>query len=173
VQQSSRPITKADVKEGAEGIGPLAGDDVSAMYELEGGVKAYFASRRNAAGGRFGLQILGSKGAIDLVTGSLPAAHLLPDPMWSPGRSGKSWIPISSAGVGEPEPLKWGSGQAEGNIAACLDLIAAIEEDRLPECSMYEGRTTVEMIAAVFESQRQGKPVAIPLATRKNPLTLL
>jgi hypothetical protein len=38
---------------------------------------------------------------------------------------------------------------------------------------MYEARTTIEMIAAVFESQRLGKPVEIPLATRKNPLTLL
>jgi predicted dehydrogenase len=173
VTERGLPIRKQDVKEGAEGIGPLAGDSVSAMYQLEDGVTAYFASRRNTAGGRFGLQILGSKGAIDLVTGSLPAANLLPDPQWSPGRSGKNWIPISSAGAGEPEPLKWGSGQTEGNIAACLDLIAAIEEDRQPECSMYEARTTIEMIAAVFESQRLGKPVEIPLATRKNPLTLL
>jgi hypothetical protein len=38
---------------------------------------------------------------------------------------------------------------------------------------MYEARMTVEMIAAVFESQRQGRPVPIPLKTRVNPLTLL
>lgn len=172
VKQDGHPITAKDVKEGNEGIGPLAGDDVSAMYELEGGVTAYFGSRRNTAGGRFGLRILGSKGVVDVVTGYLPAASFLPDPSWSPGRSGKDWIPISSAGVGEPEPLTDGSHDA-GNVAACRDLMAAIEEDRQPECSMYEGRTTIEMIAAVFESQRQGKPVAMPLQTRKNPLTLL
>ena len=172
VKQDGHPITAKDVKEGNEGIGPLAGDDVSAMYQLDGGPTAYFGSRRNTAGGRFGLRILGTKGAVDVVTGYLPATFFLPDPSWSPGRSGKDWIPISSAGVGEPEPLADGSHDA-GNLAACRDLIAAIEEDRQPECSMYEGRTTIEMIAAVFESQRQGRPVAIPLETRKNPLTLL
>jgi hypothetical protein len=31
----------------------------------------------------------------------------------------------------------------------------------------------VEMIAAVFESHRQGMPVAMPLENRKNPLSLL
>ena len=49
----------------------------------------------------------------------------------------------------------------------------AIEEDRQPEASVYEGRVTVSMITAVFESQRLGRPVSFPLETRVNPLTLL
>ena len=36
-----------------------------------------------------------------------------------------------------------------------------------------EGRTTIEMIAAVFESHRQNARVELPLKNRKNPLTLL
>jgi len=52
-------------------------------------------------------------------------------------------------------------------------LLKAIQEDRQPEASVYEGRMTVEMIAAVFESQRTGCPVTFPLKTRENPLTLL
>ena len=36
-----------------------------------------------------------------------------------------------------------------------------------------EGRTTIEMICAVFESQRTGGPVQWPLKTRVNPLSLL
>ena len=55
---------------------------------------------------------------------------------------------------------------------ACRDLLAAIEEDRQPEASIYEGRTTVEMTAAVFESQRLGQMVSLPLRTAK-PLTNL
>ncbi|MEQ8789095.1 MAG: Gfo/Idh/MocA family oxidoreductase [Pirellulaceae bacterium] len=172
VQQDGRPLNKQDVAEGAEGIGPLAGDTVHAMYQLDDGVMASFDSCRDTAGGRFGMQILGSKGMLDLTTGFLPPVNYLGDPSWSPGRSGKKWIPVSSAGIGEPEPLD-ASGHTAGNLAACRDLIAAIEEDRLPECSMYEARTTVEMIAAVFESQRQGRPVAVPLKNRENPLTLL
>jgi predicted dehydrogenase len=169
IQQNGHPATPKDVQPGNEGIGPLVGDAVSAMYQLENGVTAYFGSRRNTAGGRFGLQIFGSKGVIEIVTGHLPAAYFLPDPMWSPGRSGANWQPISSAGVGQPEPLKDG-GLHGGNILACQDLMAAIEEDRQPECSAYEARMTIEMIAAVFESHRLGQPVAIPLANRRNPL---
>ena len=60
-----------------------------------------------------------------------------------------------------------------GNILAVKDLLEAIEEDRHPECSMYEGRTTIEMISAVFESHRANAPVKIPLENRKNPLAML
>jgi hypothetical protein len=39
---------------------------------------------------------------------------------------------------------------------------------------MYDARWTVEMIAGVFESHRQGgTTVALPLESRANPLTLL
>lgn len=175
VLAGDKPITKEDVKPGNEGIGPLAGDTVNAMYGLDDSVTAYFGSQRGAAAGggsRFGLQICGSEGVIEILTGYLPPAYYLPDPMWSPGRSGKRWLPISSAGVNEPEPLGPDSLHA-GNVAAVRDLIAAIEEDRYPECNVFEGRTTIEMIAAVFESQRQGAPVKLPLENRENPLEKL
>jgi len=170
-----RPVTKEDVFDGPEGIGPLAGDNVAAMYELPEGVAGYFNSVRNAGPGgtgRFGLRIYGSKGCIDVLTGHLPPMHFLPDPLWSPGRSGKHWIPISSAGPGEVEPLK-DEGLHGGNVLAVKDLIAAIEEDRQPECNMYEARWTIEMIAGVFASHGQGGPVKLPLANRENPLTQL
>ena len=172
VQDKNEPVTGDDVVEGPEGIGPLAGDNIAAVYGMDEGVTGYFGSHRNTPGGRFALQIMGSRGIIEIVTGFLPQVSLLEDPSWSPGRSGKKWIPVSSAGPGKEEPIKDPPAHA-GNIAACLDLLLAIREDRQPECSMYEGRTTVEMIAAVFESHRQGTPVAMPLENRKNPLSLL
>lgn len=157
---------------GAEGIGPLAGDHVQAMYGLPDGVTGYFGSRRHCAGGRFGVQVFGSEGVLEILTGHLPDVHFLPDPHWSPGRSEADWLPVTSAGVDQPEPLTDG-GLHGGNLLACADLLAAIEEDREPECNMYEARDTVEMIAAVFESQRLGTPVAMPLTQRQNPLELL
>jgi hypothetical protein len=46
--------------------------------------------------------------------------------------------------------------------------------NRSPLCSAADGRTTIEMISAVFESHRlQGHRVTFPLETRVNPLTLL
>ncbi len=175
VEQNGRPIRPEDVKPGAEGIGPLAGDAVHAMYRLAGGATAYFDSTRNAAGRplRFGFQIFGSKGIIQSFdTGHLPEMYYLPDSSWSPGRTGKQWVPVSSAGVDRPEPLK-NLKLHGGNILAVKDLIKAVEEDRQPRSSIYEARTATEMIVAVFESQRVGGPVKLPLANRRNPLTML
>ena len=172
VWQDGQLVTKQHVRAGNEGIGSLAGDTIHALYQLDNGVAAYFGSRRQAAGDRFGVQIFGSEGVIEILTGHLPSAQILQDPAWSPGRSGKAWVPISSAGLGQPEPLRDG-GLHGGNVLACLDLIAAIEEDRLPECNLYEARMTIEMISAVFESHRLGGPAQFPLRHRGNPLDLL
>ncbi len=108
VTQDHRPVRAADAVPGNEGLGPLAGDAVQAVFGFADGVSGTFGSQR-AAGpggtGRFGLQIVGTQGEIELLTGYLPEAFLLQDPLWSPGRSGKSWIPISSTGPGAPNRL--------------------------------------------------------------------
>lgn len=175
VLQGGRPIRKEDVKEGAEGIGPLAGDEVHATYRLASGATASFDSVRKAGGGeptRFGVQIFGSKGIIEIYPGYPGDVCFLPDPSWSPGRTGRKWLPVTSAGVDKPEPLKDG-GLHAGNVAAVKDLIAAIEGGREPECNIREVRTATEMIVAVFESHRLGRPVSVPLENRRNPLTML
>ena len=169
-----RPITKNDVIDGNEGLGPLAGDAVTAVYQFDKGVTGYFGSHRAQEGrpSRFGLTIYGSKGVLEYLTGYLPVVNFLPDPSWSPGRSGAKWQKVSSAGIGKPEPIK-PVGIPAGNVAALKDLIASIEKDRQPLCNVYEGRTIVEMIMAAFESQRVGGPVKVPLENRKHPLTML
>jgi predicted dehydrogenase len=175
VYQDGHPVTAADVHEGPEGIGPLAGDSVHAMYRLESGLTAYFDSTRNGGGSptRFGLQIFGSKGIVQMFnTGHIPDIYYLPDSSWSPGRSGAEWVPVTSAGVGQPEPLP-NTGLHGGNILAVRDLIASLEEDRQPLTSIYAARTATEMIVAPFESHRLGKRVEFPLSSRKNPLTIL
>ena len=175
VYQGRNPIAKEHVSEGKEGIGLLAGDRLSAMYRMENGTQAFFASHRSMRGNpsRFGLTILGSKGAIQLYDVSyLPKAYWLNDSSWSPGRTGKEWVPISSAGPEKEEPIDDGSQHA-ANVRACTELIRSAEENVQPETSIYDGRTTTEMVAAVFESHRLGKTVPLPLESRENPLALL
>lgn len=174
VTREGRAVTREDVIEGNEGIGPLAGDAVRAMYAMEGGATAYFASHRQAAGrpSRFGLQIFGTGGVVEILTGHLPSVKYLPDPSWSPGRSGVAWQDVSSQGIGSPETLTDG-GLHAGNVLAVRDLLSAIEEHREPLGNMYEARGATEMIVAVFESHRQGRPVALPLENRANPLAML
>jgi len=138
--------------------------------EPGGGSTAYFASRRNAGQGkRFALQIYGSGGILEITTGYLPSMKYLADPAWSPGRGGVQWQDVSSAGIGQPEPLKDG-GLHAGNVLAVKDLLTAIEENREPQSGVYEARGATEMIVAAFESQRTGGPVSLPLKNRENPL---
>ena len=115
---------------------------------------------------------MGAKGIIEILTGYMPAVSILQDSSWVPARSGKKWLPVSSAGINKPEPFK-GDSRLEGNLVACRDLIQAIRDDRRPECDMYQGRLVVEMINSVFDSHRSGGPVNFPLKTRSNALGLL
>lgn len=167
-------VTKADVVAGAEGIGPLAGDNVQSRYLFPSGAVGHFGSRKGMAGSptRFAIQVFGSKGIIEMESGYLTKGHILRDSSWSPGRTGKSWEPITSAGIGKPEPRKDGSYEG-GHIAAINDLIDSIKQDRPTKCSADDCRSIIEMIAAVFESHRVGGTVNLPLQTRVNPLTLL
>ena len=174
VMQGGEPVAKRHVFEGNEGIGPLAGDAVRAMYGMADGSTAYFSSHKNAKGkpSRFALQIFGSRGIIEILEGTLPPVRYLGDPSWSPGRSGAKWQNVSSAGIDQPEPLSGPEYEAR-HLLAIRDLLQAIETDRQPRCNAYEARGATEMIVAVFESHRVRRPVTLPLETRQNPLTML
>ena len=174
ILQGGQPATKGNIREGGEGMGPILGDNLHATYGFDKGIVGSFGSHkaRDGAGARFGLEIYGTKGVVQLTTGSLPPVYFLDDPSWFPGHSGKPWQEITSNGLGKPETLK-DNGLGLGNIWIAKDLIAAIEEDRQPLGSMYDGRAALEMILAVYESWRAIGPVDLPLKNRRHPLTML
>jgi predicted dehydrogenase len=171
VYSGGKPITPDDVKPGNEGLGPLAGDALHARYAFANGVIGDIASVRGKGGNpsRFGLQLYGSKGVIEILTGYLEPAWILQDAGWSPGRSNAKWVPITSQGIGKEETLT-GRGLHGGNVAAVHDLLAAIKDDRQPLCSMYDGRGSIEMILGVYASHKAGGPVKLPLVQRTHPL---
>lgn len=176
VKQDGRLVARADVKEGDEGIGPLAGNEVHARFEFADGLMFYFDSIKDAgvreAG--FGLQIIGTKGVIDFRADKEPLVHLLPGSPFQPVAQPRQWVPISSGGVGKPEPVADLARLLSSHELAGRDLMASIEQNRPPLCDAVQGRQTVEMISAVFESHRLGgQRVEFPLKTRVNPLTLL
>jgi predicted dehydrogenase len=176
VLQAGKPITRADVKDGAEGIGLLAGNEVHARFDMERGFPAYFDSIANAGdrAAGFGLQLVGTKGIIDLRVDQDPVAHFLAGNPFRPVKDTRAWQPISTAGLGQPEPKTDEVKGVMAHLVGGRDLLAAIRENRPPLCSARDGRTTVEMIAAVFESHRQnGQRVTLPLADRGNPLARL
>ncbi|MCY3006707.1 MAG: Gfo/Idh/MocA family oxidoreductase [Planctomycetota bacterium] len=174
ISHQGQPIRKEHVVDGNEGLGPLAGDDVQALYTFPNGIRGSFGSRKSMAANpsRFALQVFGSKGVLEIESGYLAPAYILQDGSWSPGRSGKKWEKVTSAGIGLEEPIKEGTYEA-GHLAAIGDLMLAIENQREPKCSLRDALGITEMILATFESQRAGQEIALPLESRIHPLTLL
>jgi predicted dehydrogenase len=174
LDRDGKSVEKKDVKAGNEGLGPLAGNRVEAQYRFPSGVVGYFSSRAKAGGNpsRFGMRVYGSKGIIDLPMGYGLPATLLKDPGWGTADSRAKWQKVTSQGIDKPETQP-GTGYEAGNPAVIRDLIDAIRKDRAPICGLVEAREVVEMILACFESHRMKKPVDLPLANRKHPLTML
>lgn len=174
ITHKSERIRASHVVDGNEGLGLLAGDHLQAHYRFENGIEGSFASRKGVAANpsRFALQVFGSNGLIEIESGYLAPAFILRDGSWSPGRSGKSWEKITSAGISKPEPRTDGNYEG-GHLAAIEDLLEAIEQDRAPKCGLLDAIAITEMIMATFESERLSKSVDLPLVTREHPLSLL
>jgi len=176
LRQDGLHVTAEHVRDGNEALGPIAGNEVHARYELSGGLVAYFDSIADdgTASEGFGLRIVGSEGMIDIKCDQFPIAHLIPGNPWRKPTDWARWIEISSAGVGKPEPISDLKQTLSGHILPIRDLLLAIGTERQPLCSIDEGAMTVEMICAAFASHRAGGSVVdIPLESRGNELTKL
>ncbi len=161
-----RPATKADVRPGDEGVGLIVGDEVHARYETKSGIPLYFDSKKGtpAKGTPFGARLIGTKGVISLQIDEEPLAIL--------ERDGQK-TPITTAGIGKPEPIKDVKLVNGGHHGAVRDLVAAIADKREPLCGPEAGLETVELTLGVFASfAAGGKKVSLPLADRHHPFPL-
>ncbi|NUN96608.1 MAG: Gfo/Idh/MocA family oxidoreductase [Candidatus Omnitrophica bacterium] len=165
---------KEDIVEGPEGIGPLLGDTVQAVYGMPGGVTAHFHSVRNAGlkASRFGIRIHGAEGVVEMEMGAMPKVRVLRNPRWSTANGEGKWDEVSSGGIGVSEPLTDPLVTTYNGLAV-KNFLEAIQTGGQPQANMYEARNTIEMIAAVFESHRLGARVSLPLENRSNPLELM
>jgi len=167
--QHDRPATRDDLRPGDEGVGLVAGNQLHARYEMSSGIPAYFDSIRDRVDpdANFGLQLIGAKGLIQLRIDAEPLAHLVPGNPFRPTADPRPWIPITSAGIGQPEPVADMKTQVEQHRCAARDLLAAITEQRAPLSSDTDGRAIVEMIHAALASHVQnGARVTLPLKGR-------
>ncbi|MGA0029804.1 MAG: Gfo/Idh/MocA family protein [Opitutales bacterium] len=159
-----RPATRADIRPGDEGVGPIVGDEIHARYETKSGIPLYFDSKKGTwtKGTPFGARLIGTKGVLSLQIDEEPVAIL--------ERDGKK-TPITTGGIGQPEPIKDIKLVNGGHHGAIRDLLAAIAERREPLCGPEAGRETVELTLAVFASfAAGGAKVTLPLAERGHPL---
>lgn len=164
--KQGRPVTGKDVVEGAEGLGPLAADEVHARWRMKNGITATYTTFVNDGSNKKGYaaHLMGTKGMISIHIDRDPVAWLSPGNPFDPASRLQPRIPITTAGLGKAENNPELVAKVHNHVLAVEDLIASVDQNRDPLCDGHQGAMTVEMICAVFESQRQGgREVAIPL----------
>ncbi|MBC8232259.1 Gfo/Idh/MocA family oxidoreductase [bacterium] len=170
---NGRPVTKADAVDGPEEMGLIAGDHIHALYGLKNGVTATFESRRNQSdsGGRFGLQILGSKGIMSVYNGS-QQIRIYEAPFWRLDYDDASVRDVTAEAIESLAPDKRPTIdlQMAANVAIVRDVLKACEEGREPINSGCDGRWALEMIHGVYASHLSSKSVVLPLTNREHPL---
>ncbi len=168
VTQDGRDVTVEDRRAATEPLGPIAGDTIHASYAFAKGVQGHFASQKTSPGGRYQLWLYGSKGVVMMPIGQDPQILHLPDPSWSPGKSGARWQPLPDApSNADPSGL---TGQAASNKRIVEDLIRAAETGQPSVVGGQEGRGALEMILAVYASHLSGGRATFPLKDRRHPL---
>ncbi len=170
VTQDGEELAPAHTRRPTEPVGPVAGNQIAAMFAFAGGRHGYLASKacEETHPLRFGTFLYGSRGVIFLPNAIYPEGqpYLLRSAAWFPDelhRWEKIEPKVDLSSVREDSALL-------ANAFMVRDLIDAIERDRKPLCSEEDGRWTIEMILGVYQSQKAGRPVRFPLAQRRHPL---
>ena len=167
VTAKGKPITKADIHKGREPM-LVAGDTVRARFDFPKGIVATWQSI--AAPGdwnlpprgaeRWGFHIFGTKRILAYYSGSQPLFY--DSPFLGHKTVTSDWKPL-------PEP-KDSSHVPPHQTHLARDLIHAMETGEKPLCNGDDGKWTIEMVSAVYESQRSASIVTFPLKNRRNPL---
>ena len=171
VTQGGREVRRSDVRQASEPIGPVAGDQVAAMFAFDNGVHGYFGSKASDRTDpkRFGYFFYGSAGVIYMPNGLDTQPYILRTPAWIPDEKHR-WEKIEAPPDSADRSFD-GRGLADARMVR--DLLEAIEQKRDPVCSARDGRWTVEMALGVYQSQNNGARVEFPLRDRRHPLAVL
>lgn len=172
IMQGGREIEPADVRQGNEGIGPIAGDRLSAYYAFKNGVCAHFESQPGdvEAGVNsrwFGFEAHGTEGIIALRNSPNGEMYIYRHGMFIP--DGK--VPWERIVLDEWEAIPTDQRTHHSNLLIVRELLQAIEEDRdvVQASSGKDALAALEMIMAVHESQCTKGRVTFPLVNRENP----
>ncbi|MCD8535961.1 MAG: gfo/Idh/MocA family oxidoreductase, partial [Verrucomicrobia bacterium] len=100
-----RPVQLGDLKEGNEGLGLMAGDELQACYRMSRGFWAKFDSRVNdkTAGLGFMLEIVCSSASIRIYPDRNPVVYIRRGNPYQFEGSDSKWVPWTTAGIGEVE----------------------------------------------------------------------
>ena len=164
VTAGDREAVRTDVREGKEGVGPVAGDAIASAYGFRDGLTGYFSTKRSSdeTGKRWGLDLYGTKGVLAIRADMAnPVIEIMESSEWI----GAPWTRLTLPG--DPPPRT----PDDANRALVVDLLEAIEQNREPKANGLHALWTMEMALAVYESHLSGARVPFPLRNRRHPLT--
>ena len=162
VTTNGKEIAYGDDHKPTEPVGPVAGDCINSYFAFKSGVSGFFESRRDQAGsGRYGMEIVGSKGIFSLRGDVANRLMIYPYPVLVPANPEQQWEAMDL----DQTPF------SQGNELAIRDLIDAIENDRKPISAAEDAVAALEMILGAYESQLSGGRVPFPIANREHPLS--
>jgi hypothetical protein len=173
VTMNGEEMTAKHVTQPTEPIGPIAGNQISAMFAFNGGVHGYFASRASDQTDplRFGIWLYGSKGVLFLPNAIYPGGglYLLRSSAWLPDER-HSWERVDAVPDAASQTVVSKAGREVANALMVADLMRAIEQNGKPSCNEDDGRWTIEMVHSIYHAQRSGARVNFPLESRRHPL---
>lgn len=169
VLQDGRDITLQQARQATEDIGMVAGDAILAHFAFGDGVNATFTSRRhNATAGPWGMELIGTRGAVKILADIHPRIYQRKDGNWADTGLAIQWQPID----GDPT-ARWASNEKSvqrANQRLVNDWLEAIETNREPTCSGFAGMKALEMAHAVLAAGLSGGRLPLPLTERTHPL---
>lgn len=179
VTQNGHPVTRADCRQGDEGIGAIAGDALTGLFMFERGLPATFTSYAVAQSSAavhsawFGYEVFGTKGALSIRNSPGGLCYHCPTGMAAPGEQAPwkrilldSWEQDADGSVRDGHARNIAS-----NLIMVEDLVAAVLQDRpiTRACTGQDARWALEMAVAIHASHLAGARLALPLADRGNP----
>jgi predicted dehydrogenase len=166
ILQNGQAVTLQSARPATEGIGLVLGDELFAQFAFAKGVNATFTSRKanQQAAGPWGMEIIGSKGAVRILAEICPRVFIRNDGDWRTSE----WKPIEGDPTAAWSDAERSVSRANGRVVD--DWLEAIQAKRKPVCSGFAGMKAVEMVHAVFEAGLSGERVALPLKNREHPL---
>jgi len=170
ILQKGGEITPQDIHPATENIGPVVGDEILSEFAFKDGVHGRFTSRaRNREiAGPWGLELVGSKGKVRVLTEMIPSIYTLRPENWKAKPGANEWQRwAQDPTLSLPDSEK---GLAAANARVVDDWLKAIAQDREATCSGYAGMKALEMAMAVLAAGLSRARVPLPMQTRRHPL---
>ena len=165
--QGGRTCEPADLFDGDEGMGLVAGDGIKAYYCFDGGVAADFESYRgDGKENPYRIDIHGTEGTLSLPGPMVNKPDIYFHPLVNPGlMDDDRWEVIPSEPA--PDDQKWLN--AHHRMArSMMDMLEGKEPEwdlvHLPNAKLY-----LEMALMAHASHMVGARVSLPLTTSQNP----